>query len=92
MTNLKSSGRQIIELSFEEVSAFAGNCIELKSKIKSRPVLAISRRALNHLSTENRSTLEKFVDFAVCDVDTIEHVGGGGIRCMIAEIHLPETS
>lgn len=89
MRSLIASGRHIIRLSYEEVSGFAGNCLQLQTG-NGKPVLAISARALSRLSTENRSTLEKFVDFVECDVTTIEHVGGGGIRCMIAEIHLPQ--
>ena len=88
MSSLRASGRHIIRLSFKEVSAFAGNCLELQSR-SGKPLLAISVRALSGLSTDNRSTLETFVDFVECDVNTIEHVGGGGIRCMIAGIHLP---
>ena len=90
LDTLNSSGRTLIHLSFEEVMSFGGNCIELKSKIRLKPLLAISCRASQRLSPENRKTLKKFVDFIECDVDTIEHVGGGGIRCMIAGIHLPK--
>jgi hypothetical protein len=99
LENLISTGRYVIKLSLDEVSEFAGNCLELERKTKSnlerddtkkKPLLAISSRALRRLSTENRSTMETFVDFVECNVDTIEHVGGGGIRCMIAGIHLPD--
>ena len=99
LDNLVSTGRHVIKLSLDEVSAFAGNCLELEQKpeknlervnIKSKPLLAISSRALRRLSSENRTTLEKLVDFVECDVDTIEHFGGGGIRCMIAGIHLQD--
>ena len=82
-----------MDLSFEEVSAFCGNCIELRSAdSNSRPKLAVSRRAERQLSAANVATLAKFVDVVVCDVDVMEHVGGGGIRCMIAGIHLPEAT
>jgi hypothetical protein len=88
MQSLHDSGRHIVRLSFDEVSGFAGNCLELHTESE-KPLLAISSRALLRLSTENRSTLQTFVDFVECNVDTIEHIGGGGIRCMIAGIHLP---
>ena len=88
MSSLRTSGRHMIRLSFEEVSGFAGNCLELQAG-SGKPLLAISVRALSRLSTDNRLMLETFVDFVECDVASIEHVGGGGIRCMIAGIHLP---
>ena len=87
--SLQASGREVVHLSLEEVSSFAGNCLELERKSNSgKQLLAISARALKGLSTESRLTLEKFVDFVECDVGTIEHVGGGGIRCMLAAVHL----
>lgn len=49
------------------------------------------------LAAEGPSGLEKqmeirsgFKDVLVCDVSEIEHVGGGGIRCMIAGNHLSD--
>jgi hypothetical protein len=88
--SLTASGREVLELSLEEVSNFAGNCFELEREPPTgKQLLAISSRALKGLSTKSRSTLEKFVDFVECNVDTIEHVGGGGIRCMLAAVHLP---
>lgn len=89
MSNLKASGREIVRLSFDEIEGFCGNCLELSRHTNEKPLLAISSRALGRLSEKNRSTLSRFLDFAECKVDTIEHVGGGGIRCMLAGIHLP---
>jgi hypothetical protein len=36
--------------------------------------------------------LERFGSLVAADIPTIEAVGGGSVRCMIAEIHLPRLS
>jgi hypothetical protein len=36
--------------------------------------------------------VEQHANPVPCAVETIEHVGGGGVRCMLAEIFLPRTA
>lgn len=84
---LKSSGREIIYLSFEEVQKFAGNCLELRTRNEEK-VLAISHTAVQGLRLSNLGTLQKHLRFIEVNVDTIESIGGGGIRCMLAGVHL----
>ena len=33
-----------------------------------------------------KKLLESMTDFAICNIETIEKIGGGSTRCMIAEI------
>jgi hypothetical protein len=86
---LEASGHEHLEISAEQVGHFAGNVLFLNGM--SGPVAAISRRALASLSAPQRRQLEHHASPVVCDVATIEHVGGGGIRCMLAEIFLPRS-
>ena len=52
--------------------------------------LAISKRAEEGLREGTRAAVTAaFDELLVPDVGTIEHVGGGGIRCMVAGVHLP---
>ena len=46
----------------------------------------VTLRAWSSLNTDQRSLMEGAGDVVTCDVDTIEKVGGGGIRCMMAGI------
>ena len=46
----------------------------------------MSSSAFNVLSTDQKKLLESMTDFAICNVETIEKIGGGSTRCMIAEI------
>jgi hypothetical protein len=84
---LEASGKTLLDLSAEQVNEFAGNILFLEGS--AGPVVAISRRALASLSRAQRLLLEQHARPVVCGVETIELLGGGGIRCMLAELFLP---
>lgn len=85
---LEAGGRAVLEIGFEQLAAFAGNVLELEGR--AGPVIAISRRALASLRGPQRAALERYGELVVADLDTIERIGGGSVRCMLAEVHLPE--
>lgn len=85
---LERSGKTLLDLSEEQVGEFAGNVLFLDGGRRG-PLVAISRRAWASLSRGQRVLLEQHARPVLCSVETIEHVGGGGIRCMLAEIFLP---
>jgi len=86
---IKESGKTLIELTFEQMMNFAGNALELLDS-KGNKKLVISKKALGSLSNEQKKELEKYCDIISIDVSTIEECGGGSIRCMLAEIFLPQ--
>ena len=92
---LSDSNREIIDLSFPEVLGFAGNCLELVGRNETGSeelLLALSAKALQSLEKANIEKLKDYLKLVSIDVGTIEHIGGGGIRCMLAGIHmLPKT-
>jgi hypothetical protein len=84
---LGAEGREIVEISLAQMQAFAGNVLELappRSK-----VIALSTTAWQSLDARERRTLEKHGDVLAAEIPVIEHFGGGGVRCMLAEVHLP---
>jgi hypothetical protein len=86
---LRATGHEIVELSMEQLSAFAGNMLELRSA-RGDGVVAMSRTALDSLSAQQRATIERLGGpIVAAAIPTIETVGGGSVRCMLAEIHLP---
>lgn len=87
LARLEAGGRSIVEIGFEQLAAFAGNVLELEGR--DGPVIAISRRALASLRRPQRAALERCGRIVAADLDTIERVGGGSVRCMLAEVHLP---
>lgn len=88
LASIEESGRTVIELSFAQLRRFGCNLLELRSRAGDT-VIALSQKALSNLEPEQVRTLERFGSLVAADIPTIEAVGGGSVRCMIAEIHLP---
>ncbi|MER8927743.1 citrulline utilization hydrolase CtlX [Mesorhizobium sp. M0859] len=82
---LKETGREVIELSIDQIENFAGNAIELEGS--EGRVLALSTRAYAALDQEQIAVIERSTKLLPFDVSTIE-LAGGSVRCMLAGIHL----
>jgi len=82
-----STGKEIIEISYEQMNHFAGNMLQVKN-IKNELLLIMSQQAYLSLSTEQIAKLQKYNRIVTSPIDTIEKIGGGSARCMLAEIHL----
>lgn len=91
LAEIRNSGRILIEVDFGQMRRFCCNILELRSRAD-EPVIALSKTALDALAPGQRRTLEGFATLADARVPTIEAVGGGSVRCMIAEIHLPRDA
>jgi hypothetical protein len=52
-------------------------------------LLALSQTAYDSLTTNQQSAIEEFCELVPLSIPTIEAIGGGSVRCMIAEIFLP---
>jgi hypothetical protein len=87
---LESSGKEIVELSAEQIANFAGNAIELRNR-RAEKLLVLSSRAAGALTAEQRERLSNYARFLALPLSTIE-LGGGSARCMMAEIYLPRRS
>ncbi|HEX4153621.1 MAG TPA: arginine deiminase-related protein [Steroidobacteraceae bacterium] len=86
-STLESAGREIIEITLAQMHAFAGNVLELAPR-RSRAI-ALSMSAWRSLDPAQRRALERHGQIVAADIPIIERYGGGSVRCMLAEIHLP---
>jgi hypothetical protein len=84
---IESSCRELIDLSTDELEGFAGNLLELNGR--EGPVIVLSAGALACLAARTRRALERHGRLVSADVGTIERIGGGSVRCMLAEVPLP---
>src|SRR5438105_342654 len=84
---LEKTGKEIVELSADQIANFAGNAIELHNQ-GGEKLLVLSSRAARTLSEEQRERLSRCARLVPLELPTIE-LGGGSARCMIATIHLP---
>jgi len=82
---LRETGRELIELSPEQIGEFAGNAIELSGR--DGLVLALSQRAFDSLDVAQKARIERTARLLPIPVPTVE-MAGGSVRCMIAGIHL----
>lgn len=86
---LEESGRTVIPVGFDQLGRFACNVIELLNG-HGEPVIVLSSAARACLRTDQVRALETLGgELLDAEIPTIERVGGGGVRCMIADIHLP---
>lgn len=88
MSALKLSGKEIIEISIDQMYKFAGNALFVKNN-EEQPFLIISKRGLECLTEDQKSIMTKSCRLIFPSVETIENTGGGSVRCMISEINLP---
>jgi len=91
LRQLRDTGHDIVSLSHDQLDAFAGNMLELRSTDGGR-VVAMSQQALASLNDEQRSRFESNGRIVSAPIDFIEWAAGGSVRCMLAEVHLPKMS
>jgi hypothetical protein len=86
-TRLEKTGKEIVELSADQIANFAGNAIELQNR-RGEKLLVLSSRAARALAEQQRETLSRYARLIPLELPTIE-LGGGSARCMLATIYLP---
>jgi hypothetical protein len=84
---LEKTGKEIVELSADQIANFAGNAIELHNQ-DGEKLLVLSSRAGRTLTENQRKRLSRYARLIPLELSTIE-LGGGSARCMLATIHLP---
>jgi hypothetical protein len=85
--SLNSTGKEIIDITFDQMNHFAGNMLEVKNN-EGKPLVVMSQAAFNSLNVGQKASLEKYGKLVYADINTIETNGGGSARCMMAEVHL----
>ncbi len=81
---------EIIEISIEQMeNYFCGNILQLSSN-DGNPLIIMSDSALTGFNKFQIEKLEKHGKIISVNIDTIEKVGGGSARCMMAEVFLPK--
>ena len=78
----------MVEISAEAMASFAANILEVRNR-KGDPYIILSENALAALRPNQRKILESCATLLPVAIPTIEHVGGGSARCMIAEVFIP---
>jgi hypothetical protein len=90
LQRLRVTGHEVVEISVAQMQGFAGNLLELAPAAGN--LIVLSQRALACLRPAQRQRLESHGNLVAVDIPVIERLGGGGVRCMLAEIHLPQRA
>ncbi|SEL97379.1 hypothetical protein SAMN04487910_3769 [Aquimarina amphilecti] len=88
LNHLKKDGKEIISITEAQVNNFAGNMLQVIGADEKR-YLVMSSAAYNSLNQDQISKIKKHCDILHSDLGTIEKLGGGSARCMMAEVFLP---
>ena len=86
---LSSVNRAVIPLNYAQMNQFGGNWIELYGN--GDPLFLSSKNAWNAYTIEQKRIIEELYQPIIADIDHIEYVGGGSVRCMICTIDNKST-
>ncbi len=86
--HLEKAEKEVIEITYEQLTAFAGNMIQLKNQ-QGESFILMSKQAYHSLDPVQIDRLKSHGKLLPCAVPTIESIGGGSVRCMVAEIFPP---
>lgn len=87
---IKSTEKEVIEISEEQMQQFAGNMLQVQNE-EGTQFLVMSETAYNSLTKEQVEKIESYCEIIYADLNTIEVNGGGSARCMLAEVFLPKN-
>ena len=83
---LESSGKEVVEIEEKQVYRFASNCLQLNGR-GGRRFVVMSTAAYESFRSDQLAVLLRHVDQIIhVPLTTIETLGGGGARCMLAEV------
>ena len=85
------TNKAVIDISFEQILSFAGNMLQVRNE-KGETYLVMSQQAFESLTNEQIKEIEIRTKILHSSIKTIETLGGGSARCMMAEVFLPKKN
>jgi len=80
--------KEVIVITEKQMQHFCANILQLQ-KSNGDKVIVMSMSAYKAFSDQQKLLLAKYGQLIAFDITTIESIGGGSVRCMLAEIFLP---
>lgn len=82
---------KVIDISYSQMAEqFCGNVLQLASNT-GKALWVMSSSAFGGFTASQRRMLEASGKLVVNEINTIEQIGGGSCRCMLAEMFLPDA-
>ncbi|HEY5265108.1 MAG TPA: arginine deiminase-related protein [Steroidobacteraceae bacterium] len=88
LSKLRATGHDIVDISRRQMLQFGANLLELAPAAGN--IIALSTAAWRSFDAKQLRILEAHAGLVPLEIPVIERFGGGGVRCMLAEIHLPK--
>lgn len=85
LQSFAKSKKEVIEISLQQLENFAGNMLCLRNT-QNINVLVMSLTAFDSLNVAQLNALKKHHRILTIPIPTIEKIGGGSVRCMMAEL------
>lgn len=82
---LEANGKEVVEITMAQMHLFAGNMLEVHN-YHDEHLLVMSKTAQMSLTNRQTCLLTRDIRIVAPDIHTIETVGGGSARCMLAEL------
>ncbi|MEW5308120.1 MAG: hypothetical protein WDW38_000101 [Sanguina aurantia] len=77
---------EVVEISLKQQDSLCGNALEVEGG-KGLPLMAMSTQAYRAFTDDQLRVIRRHVqDIVHAPIDTLERVGGGGVRCTLAEL------
>lgn len=89
--SLEATGKEIITLSEAQIHHFAGNMLQVQNRRQEKFVV-MSEAAFQCLDQNQKNRLLAHGQLIHSPIPTIEKLGGGSVRCMMAEVFLPHLA
>lgn len=86
INSLEESGKEIIEISLDQMNHFCGNMLQV-SNSAGELFLVMSTQAYENLTADQIQTIQFYNKIIHSPLETIETIGGGSARCMMAEVY-----
>ncbi|QTD36998.1 amidinotransferase [Polaribacter batillariae] len=90
LRHFKEDGKQVIEITEEQMHNFAGNMLQVRGK-EDELFLVMSKAAHDSLTQSQIAKINNHCKIISSSLETIETCGGGSARCMMAEVFLPKA-
>ncbi len=83
---LAKNGQEIIPINFYQMEHFCGNMLQV-TNVEWQSFLVMSTQAYENLTKEQVKKIESYNPIIHSPLYTIETIGGGSARCMMAEVY-----
>jgi hypothetical protein len=85
---LELTQKKMIPITAKQKFNFAGNMLEVQNEKKEK-FTVMSKTAFDALGEVQINTIQRYTKLIIPEIPTIEKLGGGSVRCMMAELFLP---